>query len=105
MSHLQPPLMKTVPALCSLALLCSLGLPAFVGGCSDASFSSPGGGSGTLIVDARVAATNRSINASAATGYETEIVVRLLAYDSWQPIFFRLVDQFLPTARSRPLRS
>jgi len=34
-----------------------------------------------------------------------QIVVRLLAYDSWQPIFFRLVDQFLPAARSRPLRS
>ena len=34
-----------------------------------------------------------------------QLIVRLLAYDAWQPIFFRLVDQFLPAARSRPLRS
>lgn len=34
-----------------------------------------------------------------------QLIVRLLAYDTWQPIFFRLLDQFAPAARSRPLRS
>jgi hypothetical protein len=33
-----------------------------------------------------------------------QIVVRLLAWNSWQPVFFRLVDQFLRPASSRPLR-
>jgi hypothetical protein len=33
-----------------------------------------------------------------------QIVVRLLAWNSWQPVFFRLVDQFLRSSRSRPLR-
>jgi len=33
-----------------------------------------------------------------------QIVVRLLAWNSWQPVFFRLVDQFIRPARSRPLR-
>lgn len=33
-----------------------------------------------------------------------QIVVRLLAWNSWQPVFFRLVDQFLRPSRSRPLR-
>jgi hypothetical protein len=32
-----------------------------------------------------------------------QIVVRLLGWNSWQPVFFRLVDQFLP-ASSRPRR-
>ncbi len=33
------------------------------------------------------------------------LVVRLLAYDTWQPVFFRLLDQFVPAARTRPLRA
>lgn len=33
-----------------------------------------------------------------------QIVVRLLAWNSWQPVFFRLVDQFLRPACSCPLR-
>ena len=33
-----------------------------------------------------------------------QIVVRLLAWNSWQLVFFRLVDQFLRSSRSRPLR-
>jgi hypothetical protein len=32
------------------------------------------------------------------------IIVRLLAWNSWQPVFFRLVDQFVRPASSRPLR-
>jgi hypothetical protein len=34
-----------------------------------------------------------------------QLIVRLLAYDEWLPVFFRLLDQFVPTARSRPLRA
>jgi len=33
-----------------------------------------------------------------------QIVVRLLAWNSWQPVFFRLVDQFVRPFHSRPLR-
>lgn len=33
-----------------------------------------------------------------------QIVVRLLAWNSWQPVFFRLVDQFIRPSSSRPLR-
>ncbi|MCI0356583.1 MAG: IS1380 family transposase, partial [Acidobacteria bacterium] len=33
-----------------------------------------------------------------------QILVRLLAWNSWQPVFFRLVDQFVRPAGSRPLR-
>lgn len=33
-----------------------------------------------------------------------QIVVRLLAWNSWQPVFFRLVDQFTRPSNSRPLR-
>jgi hypothetical protein len=33
-----------------------------------------------------------------------QIVVRLLACNSWQPVFFRLVDQFIRPSSSRPLR-
>jgi hypothetical protein len=32
------------------------------------------------------------------------LVVRLLAWNTWQPVFFQLVDQFLRPANSRPLR-
>lgn len=32
------------------------------------------------------------------------LVVRLLAWNSWQPVFFRLVDQFVRPTSSRPLR-
>lgn len=32
------------------------------------------------------------------------LMVRLLGWNSWQPVFFRLVDQFVRPARSRPLR-
>jgi len=32
------------------------------------------------------------------------LVVRLLSWNSWQPVFFRLVDQFVRPASSRPLR-
>ena len=32
------------------------------------------------------------------------IIVRLLAWNSWQPVFFRLVDQFTRPSNSRPLR-
>ena len=32
------------------------------------------------------------------------LIVRLLAWNSWQPVFFRLVDQFVRPASSRPLR-
>ncbi|MCI0354278.1 MAG: IS1380 family transposase [Acidobacteria bacterium] len=32
------------------------------------------------------------------------LVVRLLAWNSWQPVFFRLVDQFVRPASSHPLR-
>jgi hypothetical protein len=32
------------------------------------------------------------------------LVVRLLAWNSWQPVFFRLVDQLVRPASSRPLR-
>lgn len=32
------------------------------------------------------------------------LIVRLLGWNSWQPVFFRLVDQFVRPARSRPLR-
>ena len=34
-----------------------------------------------------------------------QVIVRLLSYDVWQPVFFRLLDQFVPAARSRPLRT
>ena len=34
-----------------------------------------------------------------------QLIVRLLSYNSWQPVFFRLVDQFTAAGRSRPLRS
>jgi hypothetical protein len=34
-----------------------------------------------------------------------QLIVRLLAYDAWQPVFFRLLDQFVPTARTNPLRA
>jgi hypothetical protein len=34
-----------------------------------------------------------------------QLIVRLLAYDVWQPVFFRLLDQFVPATRSRPLRA
>jgi hypothetical protein len=33
-----------------------------------------------------------------------QLIVRLLAWNSWQPVFFRLVDQFVRPASSRPLR-
>lgn len=33
-----------------------------------------------------------------------QIVVRLLAWNPWQPVFFRLVDQFIRPSSSRPLR-
>ncbi len=33
-----------------------------------------------------------------------QIIVRLLAWNAWQPVFFRLVDQFVRSASSRPLR-
>ena len=33
-----------------------------------------------------------------------QLVVRLLAWNSWQPVFFRLVDQFTRPPCSRPLR-
>jgi Transposase DDE domain group 1 len=32
------------------------------------------------------------------------ILVRLLAWNGWQPVFFRLLDQFDRSSRSRPLR-
>ena len=32
------------------------------------------------------------------------LVVRLLAWNTWQPVFFQLVDQFLRPSSSRPLR-
>lgn len=32
------------------------------------------------------------------------LVVRLLGWNSWQPMFFRLVDQFVTRTNSRPLR-
>jgi hypothetical protein len=32
------------------------------------------------------------------------IIVRLLAWNAWQPVFFRLVDQFVRPSSSRPLR-
>jgi DDE family transposase len=32
------------------------------------------------------------------------IIVRLLAWNSWQPVFFRLLDQFVRPSSSRPLR-
>jgi hypothetical protein len=32
------------------------------------------------------------------------VVVRLMAWNPWQPIFFRLLDQFIRPATSRPLR-
>jgi hypothetical protein len=34
-----------------------------------------------------------------------QLIVRLLAHNVWQPVFFRLLDQFAPAARTRPLRS
>jgi Transposase DDE domain group 1 len=34
-----------------------------------------------------------------------QLIVRLLAYDAWQPVFFRLLDQFVPANRARPLRA
>jgi len=33
-----------------------------------------------------------------------QIIVRLLAWNSWQPVFFRLLDQFIRPASSHPLR-
>ena len=33
-----------------------------------------------------------------------QIIVRLLAWNAWQPVFFRLVDQFTRPSHSRPLR-
>jgi len=34
-----------------------------------------------------------------------QIIVRLLAWNAWQPVFFRLVDQFTRPSPLRPLRS
>ncbi len=33
-----------------------------------------------------------------------QIIVRLLAWNAWQPVFFRLVDQFTRPSHPRPLR-
>jgi hypothetical protein len=33
-----------------------------------------------------------------------QIIVRLLAWNSWQPVFFRLIDQFVRPSHFRPLR-